>query len=222
MKKVLRCTGLLFLGLSMNSCVNACRDVVMSPVIAIDSSKFSEEGDYGGSNDGGSLIGLQLGVDAFAPITNQLLLESGLRYAAKGNKSVFDNGGEFEGENYSFEDKTRLNYIDFPVLARYQVGNSGFSVYGGMQPSLLLSAKQKSSGTGSEDQSTQVTDSYKRLDFAGSLGIGYRFQNGIRLNLGYDHGFSNIAKSEAFGAGSINNRTVKLSVGYTIPLKKSN
>lgn len=221
MKRVLRFTVLIFLCFSMNSCFVTCRDIVMSPVVAIDSSKFSEEGDYGGSNDGGSLIGLQLGMDAFAPINEQLSLESGLRYAAKGNKTSFESGGEFEGENYSFEDKTRLNYIDIPVLARYQLGNSGFSAYGGVQPSLLLSAQQKSSGTGSEDQSMRVTDSYKTLDFAGSLGVGYQFQNGIRLNLGYDHGFSNIAKSDAFGASTLNNRTVKLSVGYTIPLKKS-
>lgn len=222
MKRVLRFTVLIFLCFSMNSCVLSCRDIVLSPVVGLDSSQFSEEGDYGGSNDGSSLTGLQLGVDALAPLTNQLLLEGGLRYAAKGNKTSFDDGGEFEGENYSFEDKTRLNYIDLPILARYRLGNSGFSAYGGVQPSLLLSAQQKSSGTGSADQSMRVTDSYKTLDFAGSLGIGYQFQNGIRLNLGYDHGFSNIAKSDAFGAGAINNRTFKLSVGYTIPLKKSN
>lgn len=222
MKRVLRFTALIMLGLSMNSCIVSCRDVVMSPVVAIDSSKFSEEGDYGGSNGGSSLLGLQVGVDAFAPLTDQILLESGLRYAAKGNKTSFEGGGEFEGGSYNFEDQTRLNYIDIPVLARYRFGSSGFSAYGGLQPSLLLSARQKSSGTESVDQTTTVTDGYKTFDFAGSLGVGYRFQNGIRVNLGYDHGFSNIAKSDAFGVGAIRNRTVKLSVGYTIPLKKSN
>lgn len=222
MKRIVRFSSLIILCLSMNSCFFSCQDLVLSPVVGIDSSQFSEDGDYTGSDNGGSLIGLQLGMDAFAPINDQLLLEGGLRYAAKGNKTSFDGGGELEGGSYTFEDRIRLNYVDIPVLARYRFGNSGFSAYGGVQPSVLLSAQQKSSGTGSENQSARVTDSYKTLDLAGSLGVGYRFKNGIRVNLGYDHGFTNIAKSESFGVGTINNRTVKLSVGYTLPLRKLN
>lgn len=222
MKRLIRSTLLITLCLSMNSCVFSCKKVHFSPIVGIDSSKFNESDGYSGSSNEGSLIGPQFGIDVISPINPQLSLESGLRFAAKGNKTTFDSGDDgFEGEAYSFEDKTRLNYIDVPVLARYQIGGNGFSVYGGVQPSLLLSANQKSSGSESENQSMNVKDSYKTLDMAGSLGVGYQFKNGIRLNLGYDHGFSNIVKSNAFGMGNINNRTFKLTVGYRLGKKKS-
>lgn len=222
MKRLIRSIMLVVLCLSMNSCFHSCENLHFSPVAAIDFSKFEESDGYSESNNGGSLIGPQFGIDVISPINPQWSLESGLRFAAKGNKTSFDSDSDsFEGEAYSFEDKTRLNYIDVPVLARYQIGGNGFSVYGGVQPSLLLSANQKSSGSESENQSMNLKDSFKTLDMAGSLGVGYQFKNGIQLNLGYDHGFSNIAKSNAFGMGNINNRTFKLSVGYALGRKKS-
>ena len=209
---------MIFLSLSMNSCFVSCKDVVYSPTVAIDFSKFSESDGYENSNNGGALLGPQLGIDLIAPINEQLSLESGLRFAGKGNKTSFE-GQESEGA-YSFEDKIRLNYLDVPLLARYQLGKGGFSIYGGVQPSLLISAKQKGEGTGSESQNTDVKDSYKSLDMAGSIGMGYEFTNGLRVNLGYDHGFANIADNSAFGAGKINNRTFKLSLGYKFGKKK--
>ena len=222
MKRLTRSTTLIVLCLSMNSCFFSCENLHFSPIASIDFSKFDESEGYGESNNGSSRIGPQFGIDIISPINPQFSLESGLRFAAKGNKTSFDSSGDgFEGEAYSFEDKTRLNYIDIPVLARYQIGGNGFSVYGGVQPSLLLSAKQKSEGTGSEGQTTDVKDSYRTLDMAGSLGVGYQFKNGIRLNMGYDHGFSNIAKGDAFGMSKINNRTFKIGIGYALGGKKT-
>lgn len=219
MKRVLRFTFLIFLSLTMNSCFVACKDLVYSPAVSIDFSKFSEEDGYEGSDDGSFLGGPQLGIDVIAPINEQLSLESGLRFAGKGSKSSFESEADGGEGAYSFEDKTRLNYFDIPILARYRLGEGGFSVYGGVQPSLLLSAKQKSEGTGSESQTMNVKDSYKSLDMAGSVGMGYAFGNGLRINLGYDHGFANIAKGDAFGTGKINNRTLKLTLGYTFGKK---
>ena len=185
------------------------------------SSNINEKMEYAGSNSGGgSLIGPHIGVDVFSPISKRLSLQSGLRFAGKGNKTSFESEGDGGEGAYSFEDKIRLNYLDMPLLARYRIGEGGFSVYGGVQPSLLLSAKQKSEGTGSEGQTTDAKDSYKSLDMAGSVGVGYAFGNGLNVNLGYDHGLSNIAKSDALGMGKIQNRTIKLTLGYTLGKKK--
>lgn len=193
-------------------------NLLYSPVAGIDYSKLSEDGAYGSLN-AESLLSYRLGLDAMMPLNEQVSLESGLHLAGKGGKSSFESDGDGEGA-YSFEDKTRLNYLDVPLLARYRLGESGFSIYGGVQPSLLLSAKQKSDGTGSESQSTNIRDRYKSLDMAGSLGVGYGFGNGLRINFGYDHGFSNIVKSDAFGSGKISNRTFKLTLGYNLGKRK--
>ncbi len=182
------------------------------------SSNIREKSEYSGINDGSALLGPQVGVTVFSPINERLSMEGGLRYAGKGTKTSFD-GSDGE-ENYSYSDKTRLNYLDVPLLARYQVGQGGFSVYAGVQPSLLLSAKRKSEGSGTESQTTDVKDSYKSLDMAGSVGVGYAFGNGLRLNAGYDHGFANIANNDAFGAAKIRNRSFKLTLGYRFGTKK--
>ena len=210
MKRLYTYTFLILLTLSMNSCFFSCQDLHFSPAVGLDSSQFSEEDVSPGSeNGGGSLIGFQLGLDAIVPINPQLGLESGLRLAGKGNKTGMS------GDGYSYSDKTPMTYLDVPVLARYGIGESGFSVYGGIQPSVLLGAKRKSDGSEGGSNSETVTDNFKTLDMAGSLGAGYQFANGIRLNLGYDHGFSNIAKDNTLGMGKINNRTLKLTLGYT-------
>lgn len=182
------------------------------------SSNINEKSEYSGINDGSAIIGPQVGVTVLSPINERLSLEGGLRYAGKGNKTSFeDSDGE---ENYNYSDKTRLNYLDVPLLARYKVGQGGFGVYAGVQPSLLLSAKRKSEGTGSENQTADVKDSYKSLDMAGSVGVGYAFGNGFQINAGYDHGFTNIADNNSFGTGKIRNRTFKLTLGYRFGTKK--
>jgi len=194
----------------MSSCFS-CKKLIFSPIIGIDASKFSDEDDYAGSN-GESLIGYQVGIDAIVPFNDLLSFESGLHLAGKGNKS------SFSGDGFSSEDKINMTYIDLPMLARYNVGQGGFSVYGGLQPSILLNANQKTVNDDSED-SQKVTDQFKTLDLAGSIGVGYQFSNGVRLNLGYDYGFSNISANQDFGTGKVNNRTFKLIVGYTLGQK---
>lgn len=216
MKRSYTYTFLILLTLSMNSCFHSCEKIHLSPVAGLDLSQFSEEDGYAGSeNGGGSLVGFQLGLDAIAPINPQFGLESGLRLAGKGNKTSMN------GDGYNYSDKTVMTYLDVPILARYGLGESGFSFYGGVQPSLLLGAKRKSDGTEGGSNSETITDNFNTLDMAGSLGVGYQFKNGIRLNLGYDHGFSNIAKDDTFGMSKINNRTLKLTLGYAFGKKKS-
>lgn len=56
-----------------------------------------------------------------------------------------------------------------------------------------------------------VSNSIRPVDVALVGGIGYRFENGFNLGVGYDYGLNTIDKSGNF---STYNRVVKASVGF--------
>lgn len=190
-------------------------------------SNISQENQYDdGFEDNSSRLGVQVGARAFLPINPNFALESGLGFATKGSKSGFDyggDGGEFGGEGFSSETSTNLSYLELPVLARYQFNNSGFNAFGGVQPALLLSAKQKFEETGQESQSQDVKDNFNNLDMAAVLGVGYQFNNGIMVNASYDLGMANIVADNVMGLGTRSNRSFKISLGYIFnPVRKPN
>jgi len=188
----------------------ACRVLWAVSAGAI-ASNTAEGGDYGNDNNE-SKLGPQLGAKVIMPMNQNLSLQTGLGYANKGSKSSY-NSEDGEG-SYSQEDKLNLSYLEVPVIARYQFNNTGFSAYGGLQPALLLGAKQKSEATGSASQDIDVKDSYKSLDTSAVFGVGYEFNNGLMLNLGYDLGLMNISESTDFGTSTVKNRAFKVSLAY--------
>ncbi|MEL6303499.1 MAG: porin family protein [Bacteroidota bacterium] len=194
--------------------LESCSSVYFGATAGVNYSTFSEGGEYDyGGQDNSSRLGVQLGARALLPINDNFSVESGLGYATKG--STTDFGSESEGgEAFSFEERTRLSYLEVPILARYQFNNTGFNTFAGLQPSLLLSAKREVEGTGQQSASMDVKDSFKNFDTAAVLGVGYRFNNGLRLNASYDFGLVNIVDSNTQGLGELRNRSLKLSLGY--------
>ncbi|MEP3210045.1 MAG: porin family protein [Maribacter sp.] len=218
MKNLMRFTIVAIATTTLTSCC-ATKDlaetpfckVFMSTAAGAISSNVSEGGDYGGT-DNESKLGFQLGANALLPINQNLRLETGLGYASKGAKSSYASE---DGEaSFSQEDKLNLSYLEAPILVRYQFNNTGFNAYGGLQPALLLGAKQKSEATGSTSQNIDVKDRYKGLDTSAVFGIGYEFKNGFMLNAGYELGLMNIAESSEFGNATAKNRAFKISLGY--------
>lgn len=86
--------------------------------------------------------------------------------------------------------KTTLLYANLPVVVRYQ-HESGFFGEAGIQPGLLLSAKDKYEG---------VTYDYKEwmnsFDFGIPLGAGYEMPNNIGIGARVIIGVSNINKGD--------------------------
>jgi len=152
------------------------------------------------TTDSETFLSYRVGVAANVPINEKFAFETGVHLAGKGNKTKSPN----------IEDKLNLTYIDVPLTVRYKIGSNNFSIYGGLQPSLLVNAKRKLNVNGMED-SQKITGAYKTLDMAASLGAGCQFNNGIRLNIGYDHGFVNI---NDFGGFKAYNRMFRFTVGY--------
>lgn len=218
MKKLMRLTILMVTAITMTSCCTSkgledtslCK-ILFSTGAGGNSSNVSDGGDYGGDNNE-SKFGFQLGANALMPINQNLRLETGLGYASKGYKSSYSSqDGE---ESFSQEDKLNLSYLEAPILIRYQFNNTGFNAYGGIQPALLLGAKQNSEATGSMSQDIDVKDRFKGFDTSAVFGIGYEFNNGFMINAGYDLGLMNIAESSEFGNATAKNRSFKISLGY--------
>lgn len=157
------------------------------------------------NSDSEPFLSYTIGVAANKAISEKLAFETGIYVSGKGNKS----------ESPNIEDKLNLTYLDMPLLAQYTIGKSNFSINGGLQPSLLLKAKRKLMVNGIENTQT-VTDSYKAFDLAANIGVGYQFNNRIRVNLGYDHGLININDFDGLKAY---NRNFKFKIGYVLNKK---
>jgi len=81
---------------------------------------------------------------------------------------------------------TRLTYANLPLVLRYQMDN-GFFGEAGIQPGLLLSAKDKLNG-----ESYDYSDWVNKFDFGIPLGVGYMVNNNFRIGLRAIPGITNI------------------------------
>lgn len=101
------------------------------------------------------------------------------------------------------DDLVSLNYLNVPLMGKYYVAK-GFSLEVGPQIGFLLSAK---------DESVNVKDNFKTLDFGVNVGLGYKLNNGLNFGARYNMGLSNIndiqGSSDKFRHG-----VVQVSVGY--------
>jgi len=155
-------------------------------------------------------ISYRVGLSTEVSINDKFSFEPGLLLAGKGNKA----------SNNGFEEKVNLTYIDVPLMINYKLGESKFSINGGLQPSILVNAKRKTKINGTED-SKKVTDQFNTFDLAVSLGVAYHFDNGFGLNFGYDHGITNINKNDVdFGSGfKAHNRVLRFGLNYVLGKK---
>lgn len=134
----------------------------------------------------GGLLGIEIPILKFS---NYLGLGFGADYSMQGGK--YKSTDYIPGGNYGTSSATtRLNYLNFPLLLRYQKARNGFFAEAGVQPGLLLSAKNKGATT------TDIKDELKKFDVGVPLGIGYGFKNKIGIGLRITPGLMNINKVE--------------------------
>lgn len=90
----------------------------------------------------------------------------------------------FENE---FTGKVNLSYLQMPILYRYQA-NSGFYGEVGIQPGILLSAKDKPDGESSYD----YKDYIKTFDLGIPVGAGYQINDRLSIGTRAVFGITNI------------------------------
>lgn len=118
-----------------------------------------------------------------------------------------DQGAKFEENN---DVKFNVGYLSVPIMAKYYVAE-GFSLEAGPQVGFLLSAKLKD-----DNDSEDIKDELKGIDFGLGLGAGYRLDNGLNFNLRYNLGLSNIVDDDSSESDDfeLKNSVFQISVGY--------
>ena len=127
-------------------------------------------------SDPGSRVGIHLGGLAHIHLSEHFALQPELMYSSQGAERSTNNA------NY----KTKLHYVNLPVLLQFMTG-SGFRLQTGPQLGVLMSAKYKVN-----DTETDIDDSYKTPDFAWTFGASYVTRKGLGFDARYNHGISNI------------------------------
>ena len=127
-----------------------------------------------------ALIGFHVGIGIrLLELNNILGIRTELNYSTQGSKY---------SDTYA-SGKVMLNYINLPIVLR-GTSKGGFYGEAGVQPGLLVSAKDKYN-----DETYDYKDYINSFDFGGLLGVGYQ-KNRIGVGIRLAQGLSNINKDE--------------------------
>lgn len=127
-----------------------------------------------------ALIGFHVGVGIrLLEFNNNFGIRTEINYSTQGSKysDTYVSG------------KVMLNYINLPILVR-GTSKSGFYGEAGVQPGILVSAKDKYN-----DETYDYKDYINGFDFGGLLGLGYQKKK-VGVGIRIAQGISNINKDE--------------------------
>lgn len=144
------------------------------------------------TDDSKMKVGLVAGANLEYPITEAFSLSGGLLYTMQG--SAFKDA----------DDKTKLDYLNIPILAQYQLMD-GLKIKAGVQPGFLMSAK-----AGDVD----IKDGCETFDLAIPVGLSYEISDFV-IDARYNFGTSKIYKGD--GGSKSKNSVIMVTLGYRIP-----
>lgn len=212
MKKILLSAVVLL------STISFAQDVKFGAKVGLNISNLS-----GDVEDTKSLIGAHLGGFAEISISEKFAIQPELLFSIQGAKSEYSESDI--DYSYSEETKTKLNYLNVPLLAKYYVADK-FALLAGPQFGILMSAKEDykfsetlSGTTDSGSESIDAKEFYKSLALSFNLGASYSITENFFVDARYNLGLSSIAKdfTDEFGDSSslkIKNNVFQFSVGY--------
>ena len=163
----------------------------------------------GDGMDTNAKFGLDIAVVADIPVTDAVSVQPELHFLQKGYKLDIGAG----------DDPTRaLNYIELPVLAKYNFGDaesvSGFVLVG---PSIGFGIGYKTK-FGDEEETGSFSDAnLNTVDFSANIGGGVNIpisSGTVVIDVRYLLGFANIFDGEA----DAKNRGINFGVGYVTPI----
>jgi len=179
MKKILTILTVAgFIATSINAQKSVTSGLEYGVKAGVNFCTFKESGGgYSASTSGTGFLG---GGYVAIPVSDAIKIQPELLYD---NQSSTASGNT-----------TNLNYLSVPVLVKYAIQSSGFSVSAGPQIGLLLSAKEKVDGN-----SLDIKDGFNGTNFSLTLGVEYALPIGINFSARYVSGLSNIYKNAPDG-----------------------
>ncbi|MGO3183748.1 MAG: porin family protein [Aequorivita sp.] len=181
----------------------------------------------GGDNtdDNEGLTGFHIGALVEVPVTERFAVQPEVLYSAQGAKREFTQS--FSDVSFKATGKTKLDYINVPIMAKYYIVD-GLAVEAGPQVGFLVSANAESeldlSGVDPaiaeliedefESGDIDISDQTKGVDFGVALGASYRLYNGIFFGARYTLGLTDINDFSGTSAKNQNN-VFQLSAGYS-------
>lgn len=216
MRKILFALALIFLFstvvLSQSTRFGLTGGVVYSTMF----TNINGETDLGKFKFGGTV-----GVLVDVPMEKKGSFRTGVNFVQKGATNETTDGTD------KIEESFRLNYIEVPLLALFNVPcKSGKKIRlgGGVTPGFAISGKHKVevNGTGDEediDFGDKTDSDLNWVDFSLNFQAEYEFDGGVFLGLGYSQGINRL-----FVGGSekdkLYNHYFSLRVGYFLSKKK--
>lgn len=153
--------------------------------------------------------GLNIGIAGEIKLNKSVALEPGLFYSMQGTKETEDGA----------TGKIKNDYIVLPVLFKGYLHN-GLHAFVGPQFGFRVSSKL-SMGESGTTVSVDAGDYFNSFDFSFAFGVGYQFDPGLLISLGYNLGLTNMIKNDKFeeivpaiGDTKIRNSVLQLNMGW--------
>ncbi|NUM30761.1 MAG: PorT family protein [Bacteroidetes bacterium] len=132
-------------------------------------------------------LGLEFGLcSKFLNINKNMNLQTEIKYTTQGGKYAED----------MYSGRVKLAYVHLPIMISYMKNKNGFFAEFGLQPGLLVSAKDEYTLQGSNEK---ITNDFKSkvnsFEFGIPLFVGYKLNNGLGCGIRYVQGLSKVEKS---------------------------
>ena len=140
-----------------------------------------------------SLIGFNAGLFAEIALADSFYIQPELIYSTQGTDDY---------QQLLSKTKLNLDYINLPIMFKYDVANR-FYLEAGPQVGFLVSAKR---------DDVDVKDLFEKTDFGANFGLSYGFTENVFAQARYNIGLSDIYKNE--GTDKVSNAVLSFSLGY--------
>jgi hypothetical protein len=109
-----------------------------------------------------------------------------------------------QGAEYPNGTKSKLGYVNIPVLGQYMLGQ-GFRLQTGPQVGILASAEVENGSV-----EVDIDDTYKKADFGWTFGASYITDKGLGVDARYNLGITDISKNNT----DLKNRVWQIGLFY--------
>jgi hypothetical protein len=156
--------------------------------------------------DADGRTGINVGLTGEYMFNESIAIFAGALYSQQGLQS----------EDSGVESKLKLDYINVPVLLKYYVGESGFSIDAGPQIGFLVNSEFEVTGgpfSGTSDANAET------IDLSAGGGLSYKFLEGttlegLAIGARYMIGLSNVFKDNDTFGDDLTNSVLSVNLGY--------